>query len=234
MSRILQRMKSLLLFTLAAAVLLLPLQSQAAEYSCTVSIPVEVRTEGEDVPIDSRYIIVWEAADSSTPAPLNGRAEFKGTGSIYLGPVTFTSPGDYRYTIRQEAAGQENFTYDNTVYTVTVRVLNDENGGLRSEIWAIRDNAQNKADQIVFVNQYDKPSSNTDTGGGSDPGSGTTSNPKPQETQPSTPATQGAALFTGTAPRTGDTGYTLFWGILMVLSLGVAAVIFCRRRKREE
>lgn len=53
-----------------------------------------------------------------------------------FGPITYTEPGDYTYRIYQEKGSVHEVSYDESVYSVTVRVVNDEKDGLRAEIWA--------------------------------------------------------------------------------------------------
>lgn len=49
-------------------------------------------------------------------------------------------------------------SYDDTVYTVTIRVTNAEGGGLQSEIWATTDDDPNtKVRELRFLNTYAPP-----------------------------------------------------------------------------
>ena len=48
-------------------------------------------------------------------------------------------------------------TYDDTVYTVTVRVTNDGQGGLVAEIWAVSGESTQKTDEVLFTNRYTPP-----------------------------------------------------------------------------
>lgn len=73
--------------------------------------------------------------------------------------VSHTSaPGDYHYNISQKAGSAANYIYDTAVYTVTVRVVNSEDGGLTVEVWAAKNGAADKAEAIVFNNEYKAPS----------------------------------------------------------------------------
>ena len=117
----------------ALLLLLLPLQARAAEYKCTAELPVEVRTSGAATA--ERFTITLTPEDGA-PAPAADTVQVKGSGTASFTGLTYTAPGDYRYTVRQCAGGTAHMTYDATVYTVTVRVTNQPNGGLGAEIWA--------------------------------------------------------------------------------------------------
>ena len=117
----------------ALLLLLLPLQARAAEYKCTAELPVEVRPSGAATA--ERFTITLTPEDGA-PAPAADTVQVKGSGTAGFTGLTYTAPGDYRYTVRQCAGGTAHMTYDATVYTVTVRVTNQPNGGLGAEIWA--------------------------------------------------------------------------------------------------
>ena len=70
----------------------------------------------------------------------------------------FTEPGDYVYVVRQEIGDTAYMSYDDTVYTVTIRVTNADNGGLQHEIWATTDDDPNtKVQELRFLNTYAPP-----------------------------------------------------------------------------
>ena len=112
----------------ALLLLLLPLQARAAEYKCTAELPVEVRTSGAATA--ERFTITLTPEDGA-PAPAADTVQVKGSGTAGFTGLTYTAPGDYRYTVRQCAGGTAHMTYDATVYTVTVRVTNRPNAQVR-------------------------------------------------------------------------------------------------------
>ena len=138
------------------AFLLIPGTARAEGYSCTVSIPVEVTLTGESAPTEN-FTVTMEPVGENTPVPEKTEQNVENSGKVQFGPITYTAPRDYQYIVSQKAGNTENFTYDDTVYTVTVRVVNDGAGGLTAEIWAIEDGEQNKTDRIVFDNRYQAP-----------------------------------------------------------------------------
>ena len=136
----------------ALLLLLLPLQARAAEYKCTVELPIEVRTSGAATA--ERFTITLTPEDGA-PAPAADTVQVKGSGTAGFTGLTYTAPGDYRYTVRQCAGGTAHMTYDATVYTVTVRVTNQPNGGLGAEIWATGGSSE-KTGLLLFQNRYDR------------------------------------------------------------------------------
>lgn len=88
--------------------------------------------------------------------------QVKGSGTAGFTGLTYTAPGDYRYTVRQCAGGTAHMTYDATVYTVTVRVTNQPDGGLGAEIWATGGSSE-KTGLLLFQNRYDPPAAPTPT-----------------------------------------------------------------------
>lgn len=54
-------------------------------------------------------------------------------GSIVFEKITYDKAGVYTYTIEEINAGQRGYSYDSTVYTVTVTVTDDGNGNLTAE-----------------------------------------------------------------------------------------------------
>lgn len=152
-----QKIYACLLFFALAVILLFPGQVRAAEKSCTISIPAETTVSGESAPSGTEFEIVLEAVDPDCPMPEKTSVTVKDSGKINLGPITYTVPEDYHYRVYQKTGNAKNFTYDKTAYTVTVRVVNTEDGGLSAEIWAIKDGSENKTDRISFSNSYKAP-----------------------------------------------------------------------------
>ena len=134
----LHRVGKLLVLSLVSAGLLMPVQAKAAEYKCEATLPVEVREEGSDIPQGTEYTVRIKALDDA-PMPEKDSVTMTGEGKAELGPITYTVPEDYCYEVWQEADDRDHFTFDDTVYTVTVRVTNTQEGGLEAQIWAIRE-----------------------------------------------------------------------------------------------
>lgn len=232
-----------LLLPLLLMLVLFPLRASAEDYSCTASIPVRVSLTGE---IDTEFA-VQISSEEGDPLPEEDVLKIRGSGNATFGAVTYTEPGDYHYTVVQQGGEIPYLTYDDTVYRVTVRVTNNEKGGLTPEIWAIKDEQTEKTAELVFTNVYN-PATPTPTPGGEQtptpggeqtptPGGEQTPTPGGQQTpipggQPTpVPGTQqGAGTATSVSallqqfhiPQTGDQ----FPLILLVVLVCVAAVGF--------
>ena len=186
----------------ALLLLLLPLQARAAEYKCTAELPVEVRTSGAATA--ERFTITLTPEDGA-PAPAADTVQVKGSGTASFTGLTYTAPGDYRYTVRQCAGG-----------TVTVRVTNQPNGGLGAEIWATGGSSE-KTGLLLFQNRYDPPAAPTPT-------------PAPAKTTPvpAHPAPKPAL------PQTADPMPVTLLATLAVLSAGGLMGLYYNKYGRKE
>ena len=91
--------------------------------------------------------------DVNAPMPANSTISVNGEGTAKFDKITFTKAGTYTYTISEVNTGETNYTYDNSVYTITVTVT-DENSALKANS-VITKNGEN-TDNIEFVNEYTK------------------------------------------------------------------------------
>ena len=195
------RFRKLLLLPLLIAVLLFPTQALAA-YSCTVQLPVEVKTitktEDAEIPTGEVYTVVLTAEDG-VPLPEETQLTVTDNGTVEFGPITYTKPGDY-------------------VYTVTVRVVNDDNGGLKAEIWAIRDDETEKMENVIFTNVY-------------------TPEEEPEPDGSSSASTSAAPVIkkkTNT-PKTGDSANLTLWTCLLAASaLGIITLLAALMKRKQK
>lgn len=214
------RFRKLLLLPLLIAVLLFPTQALAA-YSCTVQLPVEVKTitktEDAEIPTGEVYTVVLTAEDGA-PLPEETQLAVTDNGTVEFGPITYTKPGDYVYTVYQDVGETEFYTYDRTVYTVTVRVVNDDNGGLKAEIWAIRDDETEKMENVTFTNVY-------------------TPEEEPEPDGSSSASTSAAPVIkkkTNT-PKTGDSANLTLWTCLLAASaLGIITLLAALMKRKQK
>lgn len=172
---------------------------------------------GDSAPDDVDFTVTMTPVDEANPMPDASSVTITGSGTATLGPITYTKPGDYLYTVTQKEGSEAYFTYDTTSYTVTVRVINDGEGGLTAEIWAIEEGGVDKVDEILFENSYDPPA------------------PAPKPTPKPTPVKHTTAKVTSASPKTGDEMNLVVLGCLLGISLlGLIAltVVFCWNRKR--
>lgn len=227
--------------------------------SVSVSIPVEINVTGTNVP-DKEYKLVIEGV-GNVPMPEETVLTVKNGGSASFGPIQYTMPEDYQYRIYQSTEAQANFQYDDTVYLVTVQVINSEDGGLEASIVAGEEGTANKTDSLQFVNTY--TSTGGGGGGGDDGGGGSSSgggggggnrtdltNPDTITITDSTPPAETAQTLPDPGeiidqiqetvlplpilPKTGDSSVS--YAVLLasvILSGGLAAGLYWKKRKSE-
>lgn len=105
----------------------------------------------------STFTFVLTAKDASFPMPKGSTGTTKeisitGAGSNVFGEITFTKPGTYVYTIFEKDSGIEGYTYDDTVYTVTFTVT-QQDGELKVQRNVI-DSKANTVTKVEFTNSY--------------------------------------------------------------------------------
>ena len=147
---------------------------------------------------DEQFHVTIELEDGmDETAPLPDEAAdgllIAGDASDSFSNFHFTKPGDYSYVVKQDICDTAYMSYDDTVYTVTIRVTNADNGGLQHEIWATTDDDPNtKVQELAFLNTYAPPTpaptdEHPDIAEGIENGTwGGTPTPKPVSTLPQT------------------------------------------------
>ena len=97
---------------------------------------------------ENQFSFLLEAVTEGAPMPEAGPVAYNtASGSFAFGSIRYDAPGTYIYRISEVNNGLEGYTYDGTVYTVTVTVT-DENGVLRAQT------AIDGGGEIVFSNSY--------------------------------------------------------------------------------
>ena len=128
------------------------------ERECNIVIPVSVEMKGNAGNIKSEvFEYALEPADenSSTEAVFSEvEVTQEGITKGSFKEMRYTRPGDYKYTVYQLKGESKDVIYDGSVYEVTVRVVNTQEGGLAAEVWAVKDQSDQKTDEIKFINQY--------------------------------------------------------------------------------
>ena len=208
-------------FPCLLAFLLLPGSVHAKEYACDVTIPATVQVSGDRIPSGEVYEVVMEAITKDAPVAENMTQKVLNSGTVSFGQIHYTVPGDYQYKIYQKSGSTDRFTYDKTVYTVTVRVQNDAEGGLTAELWAVKEGTTMKNDAVQFQNHYDAPGNN---------GGGSSHHHRTEETVTYTTVIQQPPAAIG-APRTGDVQQPLLWGALILLTLSGSMIIVGKMKK---
>ena len=198
MNQAIRKLSGLLVLpVLLAALLMMPVRANAEEvpYECFAELPVSVELNGDHDEQFHVTIELSEGMDETTPLPDEAADGLliAGDASDAFSNFHFTEPGDYVYVVRQEIGNTAYMSYDNTVYTVTIRVTNADNGGLQHEIWATTDDDPNtKVQELSFLNTYAPPTpaptdEHPDIAEGIENGTwGGTPTPKPVSTLPQT------------------------------------------------
>lgn len=219
---------------LLAVIFLFPVKMTAVcaaegERECVIAIPILVEVKENAGNIKSEvFKYGLEAVDenSSTEAVVSEvTVAQEGITEGSFKEIRYTRPGDYKYTVHQLKGENKEIIYDNSVYEVTVRVVNTQEGGLTAEVWAVKDQSDQKVDEIKFVNQYKETTAAT-TEAIKNTIHHTTTNT----------ITKSSIGTTKTAsPKTGDKSNVILWSGIAVLSgLCVFFFIFAGKRRKIE
>ena len=219
--QMMRKLRCLAWFPCLLAFLLLPGSVHAKEYACDVTIPATVQVSGDRIPSGEVYEVVMEAITKDAPVAENMTQKVLNSGTVSFGQIHYTVPGDYQYKIYQKSGSTDRFTYDKAVYTVTVRVQNDAEGGLTGELRAVKEGTTMKNDAVQFQNHYDAPGNN---------GGGSSHHHRTEETVTYTTVIQQPPAAIG-APRTGDVQQPLLWVALILLSLSGSMIIVGKMKK---
>ena len=208
-------MKKAIIFLLTGAVMLVtlcmfPFSASAAE-SASVSIPIEIEGGG------TAEII----SEVNCPLPKESSLEVQDGATENIN-ISFTTPGDYKYTI--QANTKEGLYYSPEYYTATVAVRADSSGELTSTVILTKAGSNYKPDRCRFViaeKQSDESEANAVT--------------QPADTEQPTDTAQSA----GTAqtpknpptsrPQTGDDGMLDIYLLICIVAAGglfMLAVIY--------
>lgn len=88
-----------------------------------------------------------------TPMPESGKELVynDATGVFQFGTITYTTVGEYTYQINEVNSGEKGYSYDDTIYAVTVKVT-DEDGALKASVTGLKND--DDTERIVFTNGY--------------------------------------------------------------------------------
>jgi pilin isopeptide linkage protein len=129
----------------------------AAEAStATAMIQVEAKVTGDQAD-DAEFTFKLTAADETTPMPDSDTVTIKGEGQAEFGPITYTDVGTYNYTVSQQDNQLPYYTYDLSVYHVTVTVIYTEDGALSAGFTAKKNSERTKSGDITFINEHHEP-----------------------------------------------------------------------------
>ena len=151
-----------------------------------------------------------DAADISRTAKNDAR------GNVSFDELTFEAPGTYTFRISEVKGTEEGMTYDESVYTITVTVVDNGEGQLEASLSYTKN--EEAVEAIEFCNTFteqktpEKPPVKPDT-------------PIPPTTPkgPGKPGKSGGVVTRSFLPQTGDTAAV---AMLIAAALAIAGIVF--------
>lgn len=134
-------------------------------------------------------------------------------GKINFDKFEYDEPGTYAYTISEVKGDEAGMTYDKSVFTATVNVVDDGEGNLKANIAFTK--GDKSVEGIVFNNTYKKPETPVPT---SDPGTPKT-------------VTNIVKTVKGFLPTTGDQQAAALLMAFVIAMAGVGALVWGIRKR---
>ena len=133
---------------------------------------------GNSITSDDKFeFVMTPSADAPMPegtAAGTPKTATAGAGGVEFGEISYTTAdASYVYTFTEKAGSSSGWTYDNSVYTMTVKVSRNADDELEAQKTITKDGAE--VSTVEFKNIYRKSSSGG--GGGSSSGGGPGGNP---------------------------------------------------------
>ena len=171
-----------------------------------VSIGAIKVLEGRELKKDEfSFKLAGEDVESTVTNDADGRVNFD--------KFEYSEPGTYVYTISEVKGDEAGMTYDKSVYTATVNVVDDGEGNLKASVAYAKDDKS--VEGIVFNNTYKKPE---------------TPVPTPDPGTPKT-VTNIVKTVKGFLPTTGDQQAAALLMAFVVAMSGVGALIWGIRKR---
>ncbi len=124
--------------------------------SPTEFTPKVNKTVKGDTPSDKTFtfnITASENNPSGAELPTDTSATVKGAGSASFGNITFSKAGTYNFEIKEEQGNEPGYSYDGSVWTLTVEVIDENSQLIVSNATYSKIGAQN-SDEASFENSY--------------------------------------------------------------------------------
>ena len=170
-----------------------------------VTIEAVKKLEGRDLK-DGEFTFQLKDADGKVIAEAKNDA----SGTIRFENVKFKDEGVYEYTVSEVNDKQTGITYDESIFKVTVKVNDNGEGTLSTEV---------SSDDIVFTNSYEAPKDDK-----------TTDTPKKPDKNTDKKADNPVKALRRAA--TGDNSHMMIYLVLMIAAIAVASIVIVRRKKR--
>ena len=171
-----------------------------------VSIGAIKVLEGRELKKDEfSFKLVGEGIESTVTNDADGKINFD--------KFEYSEPGTYVYTISEVKGDEAGMTYDKSVFTATVNVVDDGEGNLKASVTYTK--GDKSVEGIVFNNTYKKPETPTPTPG------------------PGTPKTVTNIVKTvkGFLPTTGDQQAAALLMAFVIAMAGVGALVWGIRKR---
>ena len=171
-----------------------------------VSIGAIKVLEGRELKKDEfSFKLVGEGIESTVTNDADGKISFD--------KFEYSEPGTYVYTISEVKGDEVGMTYDKSVFTVTVNVVDDGEGNLKAGVTFTK--GDKSVEGIVFNNTYKKPE---------------TSVPTPDPGTPKT-VTNIVKTVKGFLPTTGDQQVAALLMAFVIAMAGVGALVWGIRKR---
>ena len=171
-----------------------------------VSIGAIKVLEGRELKKDEfSFKLVGEDVESTVTNDADGKINFD--------KFEYDEPGTYVYTISEVKGDEAGMTYDKSVFTATVNVVDDGEGNLKANVAFTK--GDKSVEGIVFNNTYKKPETPTPT---SDPGTPKT-------------VTNIVKTVKGFLPTTGDQQAAALLMAFVIAMAGVGALVWGIRKR---
>lgn len=174
--------------------------------STQVSIGAIKVLEGRELKKDEfSFKLVGEGIESTVTNDADGKINFD--------KFEYSEPGTYVYTISEVKGDEAGITYDKSVFTATVNVVDDGEGNLKANVAFTK--GDKSVEGIVFNNTYKKPETPVPT---SDPGTPKT-------------VTNIVKTVKGFLPTTGDQQAAALLMTFVIAMAGVGALVWGIRKR---
>lgn len=171
-----------------------------------VSIGAIKVLEGRELKKDEfSFKLVGEGIESTVTNDADGKINFD--------KFEYDEPGTYVYTISEVKGDESGMTYDKSVFTATVNVVDDGEGNLKANVAFTK--GDRSVEGIVFNNTYKKPETPTPT---PDPGTPKT-------------VTNIVKTVKGFLPTTGDQQAAALLMAFVIATAGVGALVWGIRKR---
>jgi pilin isopeptide linkage protein len=206
-------------------------------------LKVESQLTGDTAAEDAAFTFTMTAEDKAAPMPSSDTVTITGAGTAEFGPITYDEVGEYKYTIRERDDQLPGYTYDTTVYHVTVLVASESSGALRADVIVQKNADSSKSGSIIFSNEYRTQEKETEAETTKETESETTKETEAEttketeaETTKETKATKETKETKETKssnPKTGDTmNLALCFAVVLISGTTAGAILLHRRKQK--